>query len=721
MTGEIQSQVSQPSDPNFPKGTEMLAGLLLGMQDARDPHLVLERMLGRVVKWMKASRGDFALWDEEVQDLRVAAIEGERIPGMTKDVGDRFPKPSFVRGLWQDQSASYWISRDVKTEQRPYHVSDARTNSEIAIRLTHDGKHIGVLNVESFVNDAFKEHDREFLQRVAPYATVAVQIARRDARLWNNIRRVLEHSPALASSLDAILESVFTFHHLNGVVYVSNDDRQKLEVSAAFGDPEVKVNTGGFAYQYSEPAAATRVRRSGEAELIDNAFDPESVNQTGRKCFHITGPLAVLPLQYAERCVGVLVAWKNSEPYANRDHLRKLKLFADLAAAKIAMSKAEKEIRDSEELYHSLVETVPLPLYRKDLDEKFTMVNQAFCQYAGQTREFILSGKTDFDLFATPNAQKFQSDDKQLIGGHLLPFQVEEPNQPLSTGEMRWVKVAKSLVQDSHKQVIGTQGIFWDITAEREAREARDELQRYCDFCLHSFGNELLNLDSSLFWGRKLWETLVARGQEPPAELAKWMKFQRLGLGALHFYLTHVQKFLRAELQMVPVEIKAILQDEVHYLREALEDELDAHLAVEIPEGVQILCDKEFFVAAIKEFFRNSAKSIYRRRTYSSANKQDVEKGRIVVKLEHATPSKQIRERHLKIAIIDNGEPCVRPERKADLRKTWEAICAGQTPSRAQKGLSFVKWVVEKHQGHLAFDESSMETAFHIHIPIVNL
>ena len=58
---------------------------------------------------------------------------------------------------------------------------------------------------------------------------------------------------------------------------------------------------------------------------------------------------------------------------------------------------AEEKLRNSETLYHSLVETLPQNIFRKDLQERFTFVNQGFAQTMGRNPAEIL-GKTDFEF-----------------------------------------------------------------------------------------------------------------------------------------------------------------------------------------------------------------------------------------------------------------------------------------------------------------------------------
>src|SRR5215467_14921755 len=59
---------------------------------------------------------------------------------------------------------------------------------------------------------------------------------------------------------------------------------------------------------------------------------------------------------------------------------------------------AEERLKKSEALYHSLVETLPQNIFRKDLQGRFTFANQQYCQHYHCKLEDIL-GKTDFDFF----------------------------------------------------------------------------------------------------------------------------------------------------------------------------------------------------------------------------------------------------------------------------------------------------------------------------------
>jgi PAS domain S-box-containing protein len=143
-----------------------------------------------------------------------------------------------------------------------------------------------------------------------------------------------------------------------------------------------------------------------------------------------------------------------------------------LHRAEVQHTAAEQALRDSEALYHSLVEGLPLNLFRKDKLGRFTFGNRRFCETIRNPLEQIL-GRTDFDFFPRELAEKYRSDD-ELVTSTGQHFETVEEHRK-DTGEMLYVHVIKSPVYDARNQIIGVQAIFWDVT---ERRRAEDSLAR---------------------------------------------------------------------------------------------------------------------------------------------------------------------------------------------------------------------------------------------------
>ena len=130
--------------------------------------------------------------------------------------------------------------------------------------------------------------------------------------------------------------------------------------------------------------------------------------------------------------------------------------------------RTEAVLRDSEALYSSLVENLPVRVLRKDLEGRFTFANESFCRLLGRPLEEIL-GKTDADFYPPDLAEKYRADDRR-VGETGELFECVEENT--KGGEIRYVQVMKSPVRDAGGAIVGVQAVFWDVTEQKRAAEA---------------------------------------------------------------------------------------------------------------------------------------------------------------------------------------------------------------------------------------------------------
>jgi two-component system, sensor histidine kinase and response regulator len=135
---------------------------------------------------------------------------------------------------------------------------------------------------------------------------------------------------------------------------------------------------------------------------------------------------------------------------------------------------AEQRLRDSEALHESLVENLPLNLFRKDLDGKLTFGNQRYFNLLKSTPEELI-GLTDYDLFPDALADKYTADDRRIIETREVYEDTE--SHAGADGSKLYVHVLKAPVYDAANNVIGVQGIFWDVTDRHEAEAALEREQ----------------------------------------------------------------------------------------------------------------------------------------------------------------------------------------------------------------------------------------------------
>ncbi len=162
------------------------------------------------------------------------------------------------------------------------------------------------------------------------------------------------------------------------------------------------------------------------------------------------------------------VIWISENCRAIRDSKGRLLYYEGTVEDITQQKQAEEKLRHSEALYHSLVETLPQNIFRKNLEFRFTFANQQFCRTLGRSLEEIV-GKTDFDFFPAAMAEKFQRDDRHVLETGQAYETVEE-NQPPG-GSKIYVHVVKTPLRNADGTIIGLQAIFWDITQQRLAEE----------------------------------------------------------------------------------------------------------------------------------------------------------------------------------------------------------------------------------------------------------
>jgi PAS domain S-box-containing protein len=143
----------------------------------------------------------------------------------------------------------------------------------------------------------------------------------------------------------------------------------------------------------------------------------------------------------------------------------------------------QEALRESEALYHSLVENLPCVVFRKDLEGRLTFANHGFCDLLGRPVDELL-GKTDFDVNPPDLAEKYRRDDQKVIESGGVFEDIEEHVSVQPQGK-HYLHTLKTAVRDASGKIIGIQGICWDVTArklaEEELRKSRELLQAIAD------------------------------------------------------------------------------------------------------------------------------------------------------------------------------------------------------------------------------------------------
>jgi PAS domain S-box-containing protein len=186
--------------------------------------------------------------------------------------------------------------------------------------------------------------------------------------------------------------------------------------------------------------------------------------------------------------------------------------------------RAEEALRDSEILYHSLVESLPLNLFRKDREGRFTFANARFSETLGKPLNAIL-GKTDLDLFPPELARKYRADDERVMASEQTYETVEEHRTP--EGSTIYVEVLKTSITDAHGEVLGTQALFWDVTERKRAEAALSQSEERYALAMRGANDGLWDwniLTDEVYFSPR-WKSMLGYGEDEIANnFSEWKR-----------------------------------------------------------------------------------------------------------------------------------------------------------------------------------------------------
>jgi two-component system, cell cycle sensor histidine kinase and response regulator CckA len=118
----------------------------------------------------------------------------------------------------------------------------------------------------------------------------------------------------------------------------------------------------------------------------------------------------------------------------------------------------------------TILDSVPVMIWRKDQDSKYIHANKMFCDIVGRELEDI-KGKSDYDVHPEEIATKYVSDDKLVLSSGRPVRNISERHKK-STGQTGWSLTEKLPCYDKDGNIAGTIGFALDITEIKRADDA---------------------------------------------------------------------------------------------------------------------------------------------------------------------------------------------------------------------------------------------------------
>ncbi len=143
-----------------------------------------------------------------------------------------------------------------------------------------------------------------------------------------------------------------------------------------------------------------------------------------------------------------------------------LQLVATSVAAELERQHSEQVLLDSRHFLKQIINTLADPVFVKDREHRWILVNQAFCEFQGYSRE-ELHGKTDYDIHLPHEADIYWERDEIVFSTGAE--NINEETVTNSAGFVRTILTKKTCYTDSNGQQFLV-GIITDIT-ERKCME----------------------------------------------------------------------------------------------------------------------------------------------------------------------------------------------------------------------------------------------------------
>jgi len=160
---------------------------------------------------------------------------------------------------------------------------------------------------------------------------------------------------------------------------------------------------------------------------------------------------------------------------------------------------AEPSRAQERDLLDALMDNMPDHIFFKDAQSRFIRTNPAHTRALGLGDPNEATGKTDFDLFDSKDAQKYYDEEQRIMrSGEAVIARMWSTRY--STGEELWLSENKIPFRDRSGRVVGLVGISRDITALKraEAMVERRALQLQTAAEVSRATSSILNLDELL-------------------------------------------------------------------------------------------------------------------------------------------------------------------------------------------------------------------------------
>lgn len=339
-----------------------------------------------------------------------------------------------------------WLQTNKKLQEMLGYTHE-ELEGHTCVELTHPDDIVADLELfGQLINGNIEDYmfEKRFFRKngTIVYTNLAVSCVRNEDRSVNYVlvllediterkqfeEKLQEHKVQLASIISTIPDLIWV-KNTEGAYLICNPALERF-----FGMPTSEI-IGKTDYDFMNTEAADNCKQSDLDAISSGAIT-----------------LSYEPFVYPQSIInGILEIRKISIFMPNGKFMGVLGIGRDITERKVM----EEKIANSYIFLNQLIDSIPDPIFVKDKQHVWVLLNQAFCELIGQSRESLI-GKSDYDFFSKEEADVFWEKDEEVFSSNETNIN-EEPFTDVN-GNLHIIQTVKSkfVFHNGESYLVGT-------------------------------------------------------------------------------------------------------------------------------------------------------------------------------------------------------------------------------------------------------------------------
>jgi len=221
---------------------------------------------------------------------------------------------------------------------------------------------------------------------------------------------------------------------------------------------------------------------------------------------------------------------------------------------------AERNLKIQYVFLYTLLNTIPSPLFYKDIDGVYQGCNSAYEKFMGLKEEEMV-GKTVFDLLPYEEALIYHKTDLEMLMKANREISETETRLKDAQGRMRDVLLTKNVYSGADGEIIGILGLIADVTDINKARQDAEAANRAKSEFLANMSHEIRTPLNAVIGFTELLEDMLTEKKQ--RSYLKSIKAGGSGLLTLINDILDLSKIEAGEMELLyePVNPKVIFDE----------------------------------------------------------------------------------------------------------------------------------------------------------------